>query len=169
MKRVLLWLAVVVAVALAAVPALAAAAPATPPAPAASAKVQEGPKGHPAGCSSCHVAHDAQGQRLWPYAPNVKTEKGTQLSIGSALCYSCHDGTITAMGASFFDKDGSTHPIDVKPSPRCQIPKEFPLDDQGKITCASCHDPHNKKGAIKDYLRMPADDGSLCVACHVNN
>ncbi|MGE5508681.1 MAG: cytochrome c3 family protein [Chitinophagales bacterium] len=37
------------------------------------------------------------------------------------------------------------------------------------MTCASCHDPHNKKGAIANYLRMPSDDGSLCVACHVNN
>jgi predicted CXXCH cytochrome family protein len=164
MRRILWWLAVMVLVT---VPALAAAGATAPAAP--QGKVQEGPKGHPSGCSACHVAHDAQGARLWPYAPNVKTEKGTPLSIGSALCYSCHDGTITAMGASFFDKDGSTHPIDVKPSPRVQVPKEFPLDDEGRMTCASCHDPHNKKGAIKDYLRLPADDGSLCVACHINN
>ena len=27
---------------------------------------QGGPSGHPAGCSSCHVPHDAQGDRLWP-------------------------------------------------------------------------------------------------------
>lgn len=157
MKRVLFGLVLAVLVLTMAAPAMAAAATPAPP------------KGHPAGCSSCHVAHDAQGARLWPYAPNAKTEKGTPLSIGSSLCYSCHDGTITAMGASFFDKDGSTHPIDVKPSARCVIPKDFPLDDQGRITCASCHDPHNKKGAFADYLRMPADDGSLCVACHVNN
>lgn len=168
MKRVLLWLAVVVLALTIVAPALAADAPApAAPAPAAPAG---GAQGHPGGCSSCHVAHDSQGARLWPYAPNAKTEKGTPLSLGSSLCYSCHDGTITAMGATFFDKDGSTHPIDVKPSARCAVPKDFPVDDKGAITCVSCHDPHNKGGkALASYLRMPSDDGTLCTACHVNN
>jgi predicted CXXCH cytochrome family protein len=167
MKRVLLWLAVVVLALIMVAPALAEA---TPTAPSPAAPAAPAAKGHPGGCASCHVAHDSQGARLWPYAPNAKTEKGTPLSLGSALCYSCHDGTITAMGASFFDKDGSTHPIDVKPSVRCVVPKDFPVDDQGNITCASCHDPHNKGGkALASYLRMPSDDGTLCTACHVNN
>ncbi len=125
------------------------------------------PSGHPAGCSSCHVPHDAQGEMLWPYAPSMETTSGTQLSAGSALCYSCHDGTITPLGATFFEKDGSTHPIDVVPSSRVVIPEGFPLDPQGRITCASCHNPH--RTAYYNYLRLPADNGELCVACHVNN
>lgn len=128
---------------------------------------QGGPSGHPAGCSSCHVPHDAQGDRLWPYAPSMETTQGTQLSTGSALCYSCHDGTITELGATFFEQDGSSHPVDVVPSSRVTIPEGFPLDGQGRITCASCHNPH--RTAYVNYLRLPADDGDLCVACHVNN
>lgn len=147
-------------------------APAPTPAPSQSGTAPsgakgKGPEGHPAGCSVCHVPHSAAGERLWPYAPPSTTTKGTQLSMGSALCYSCHDGTLTSLGATFFEKDGSTHPIDVVPSDRVKVPKEFPLDSKGRITCASCHNPH--KTAYDKYLRLPSENGELCVACHVNN
>lgn len=146
----------------------APAAPAKPSTPAPPAPAgNKGPQGHPAGCATCHVPHSAAGEKLWPYAPPTTTTKGTQLSAGSALCYSCHDGTLTSLGATFFEKDGNTHPIDVVPSDRVKVPKEFPLDAKGRITCATCHNPH--KTAYDKYLRMPADNGELCVACHINN
>ncbi len=122
--------------------------------------------GHPGGCSTCHVPHDAGGSRLWPYAPNTKTEKGVVVSANDSLCFSCHDGTVTTKGQHFFDKDGSTHPIDIKPSAKVKVPDTLPLDKEGKIVCTSCHNPHNS--ALKKYLRLSWDTGELCVACHAD-
>lgn len=124
----------------------------------------EKPVGHPGGCSTCHVPHDAGGNRLWPYAPSTKTEKGVVVSANDALCFSCHDGTVTTKGQHFFDKDGSTHPIDIKPSAKVKVPDTLPLDKEGKVVCTSCHNPHNT--ALKKYLRLSWDNGELCVACH---
>lgn len=124
--------------------------------------------GHPLnGCSSCHVPHGAGGERLWPFAPELQTKQGaTKLSEITALCYSCHDGTITNKGKHFFQKDGSTHPIGVKPSDNVNIPEDFPLDSKDRMTCATCHDPHNSN--VKQYLRVSNKNGQLCLACHNN-
>ncbi|SDC12454.1 MULTISPECIES: cytochrome c3 family protein [unclassified Candidatus Frackibacter] len=123
--------------------------------------------GHPLnGCSSCHVPHGAGGDRLWPFAPELQTQKGTELSSITALCYSCHDGTITNKGKHFFEKDGSTHPIGIKPSENVTIPEGFSLGADGKVTCATCHNPHSS--STESYLRVSNKNGKLCLSCHQN-
>jgi predicted CXXCH cytochrome family protein len=52
------------------------------------------------------------------------------------------------------------HPIQVAPK---TVPEGLPLDEGGKITCITCHEPHGKKG-LKKLLRM--EFSSLCVSCH---
>ena len=53
----------------------------------------------------------------------------------------------------------------------------FPLDHDGKLTCVTCHNPHEKgilpagmmgaEGAGKgSLLRLPPEDNKICVACH---
>lgn len=132
----------------------------------AAAAAEEEPVGHPAGCNTCHVPHDAKGARLWPSQPGTQTQKGTVLSTISALCYSCHDGTYTPKGETFFENDGTSHPIDIKPSDRVKIPADYPLDREGKLTCTTCHNPH--RTAKDKYLREGWGDGELCIACHVD-
>ncbi|SJZ49361.1 cytochrome c3 family protein [Selenihalanaerobacter shriftii] len=123
--------------------------------------------GHPLnGCSSCHVPHGAGGDSLWPFAPQLKTKEGTELSSITALCYSCHDGTITNKGKHFFEKDGSTHPIGIKPSNLVNIPDNYSVDSEGRMTCATCHNPH--KSNTKNYLRISNKGGALCLSCHQN-
>jgi hypothetical protein len=60
-----------------------------------------------------------------------------------------------------------------------RIPRSIPLDEAGRITCYSCHNPHEKgllpeanprsigadaKQAANHRLRVR--EGKLCVACH---
>jgi hypothetical protein len=60
-----------------------------------------------------------------------------------------------------------------------RMPRSIPLDEAGRITCSSCHNPHEKgllpggnpravgadaKQAANHRLRIP--QGSVCVACH---
>jgi hypothetical protein len=60
-----------------------------------------------------------------------------------------------------------------------RIPRSIPLDEAGKITCYSCHNPHEKgllpeanprsvgadvKQAANHRLRIR--EGQVCVACH---
>jgi len=60
-----------------------------------------------------------------------------------------------------------------------RTPRSIPLDEDGRVTCSSCHNPHEKgllpggnpravgaepKQAANHRLRIP--QGSVCVACH---
>jgi len=123
--------------------------------------------GHPLnGCSSCHLPHGASGNKLWAFSPNLQTEEGTKLISINALCYSCHDGTITDKGKDFFDAKETTHPVGIKIPSYMTIPKDFPLDKKGRMTCGTCHNPHNSDA--ESYLRVSNKKGRLCISCHVN-
>ncbi len=94
-----------------------------------------------------------------------------------SLCLECHR-----------DKDlSSLHPVDIRPGTR--IPPDLPLDEQGTMTCATCHDPHSPAEADEPYVAEPIarrllsmlgkgrrhrtyflrrrnDRGQLCLGCH---
>jgi hypothetical protein len=53
----------------------------------------------------------------------------------------------------------------------------LPLNYEGKITCATCHNPHERgviptekssaRGASEKFrLRVPGQSGEICSACH---
>ena len=60
-----------------------------------------------------------------------------------------------------------------------QLPRSIPLDENGRITCYSCHNPH-EKGLLPDWNprsigadlkhainhRLRAREGIICKACH---
>jgi predicted CXXCH cytochrome family protein len=130
----------------------------------ATPQVQAAGKGHTGiGCRTCHNMHYPRGKHLWASQPPQKTARGTQLLAGEALCYSCHKD---AAQAHFFEP-GSSHPINVVPSPGVTVPKElgvtFVPGLGGVITCTSCHTPH---GASPKLLKITDDQDKLCVACH---
>lgn len=86
-------------------------------------------------CGLCHPTHDGKVTTL--------LKKPV-----SELCLDCHPGR----------KGNGEHVVDVVPAVN---PAGLPLHD-GKITCATCHDPHsNQYGSL---LRMPRE--KLCRACH---
>lgn len=68
----------------------------------------------------------------------------------NSLCSGCHPERISS----------GEHRVDVKPRGDA---KGLPLSAQGKVTCATCHEPHGLTGHVK-LLRM--NPAQLCMACH---
>ncbi len=97
-------------------------------------------------------------------------EKVLDRQAGSGdMCLSCHDGSV--VDSRFKVWSTTHHTTDSMPSPKVKIPTDkFPLDEQGRMTCATCHTAH----AVPDssdlktviFLRQPNIDSSLCLACH---
>ena len=85
------------------------------------------------------------------------------------MCLSCHDGSV--VDSRFKVWSTRHHTTDAVPSPAVNIPTDkFPLDAQGRMTCATCHTAHAVP-ADSDlrtviFLRQPNVDSSLCLACH---
>ncbi len=86
------------------------------------------------------------------------------------MCFSCHDGSIVDSRSTSFHGPG--HGAGVLPSERITVPKDFPLDDQGKLKCATCHTPHALAGrsseSIEIFFRASNRDSNLCRTCHRN-
>ncbi len=118
-------------------------------------------------CAVCHIR--------WVKGFNVNSENknnsanNERQAASPDMCLSCHDGSVVDSRFKVWLTDN--HVTGLRPSNRVQIPKEvFPLDKDGKLTCASCHTAH----AIKDdanlesaiFLREPNINSSLCIKCH---
>jgi hypothetical protein len=137
-------------------------------------------------CRYCHIVK-----------PDEKTDslkKQRALASGNVefvadfftLCFRCHFGkTIQhVLGNSSFLTKNANHLK--RPPPRIladmQAAEErlgviFPLDDAGSLTCATCHNPHERgviphekdsaKGASEKYrLRVTKNGSQICQACH---
>lgn len=90
-------------------------------------------------CELCHLA-----------TPQAGDDIRFTRSI-SYLCLECHD----------VPRDNS-HPVGVLPT--METPEGFLLDWAGKMTCATCHDPHSE--ADNQYLRTEARGRDFCALCH---
>jgi len=119
-------------------------------------------------CAICHIrwvdALVRNGQR----EDLMETVLDRQAGSGD-MCLSCHDGSV--VDSRFKVWSTRHHTTDSAPSPAVTIPTDtFPLDEQGRMTCATCHTAH----AVPDssdlktviFLRQPNVDSSLCLACH---
>jgi len=100
------------------------------------------PGGSP--CVSCHLPRAAEGELLWAGEPNA----GDQFSGLKPLCFSCHDGTVTATGSYVFDASRPEH--ESNPGLREQ-------------DCDRCHDPHETKN--DEFVKVPGA-ANFCQACH---
>jgi predicted CXXCH cytochrome family protein len=124
---------------------------------------------------------------VYPYdRPAEETPEGRP-DGSSLICLGCHDGTI-ALGdivsrtASAEAARGETrtdfsdgHPVSLRYAPDAvnggpllvspdKLPEQVRLDEQGKIQCTTCHDPHDD--SFGNFLVMEYGDKTLCVACH---
>ena len=78
----------------------------------------------------------------------------------SNMCARCHD-----MSKSI------SHQVNMKPSDRVNIPRDMPLDADGKMTCATCHDIHRAyvnplTGQKTYFLRRDVIGKNFCLSCH---
>lgn len=96
-------------------------------------------------CLTCHAVHGATGDHL------------TRGETDGRLCVACHEAQATP---------GQTHPMGLTNGSKSVHPERsgLPLDQQGHVSCRSCHDLVQGRGAA--LLRMPEDGGALCVSCH---
>ena len=116
----------------------------------------------PARCVQCHASQ--------PVRPG-----GLFVKDVVSLCRDCH---LMAHRMS--------HPVDIRPQDGER--SGLPLDHEGTITCATCHDPHSEPSSAVPYvdrgmvervkrmfssagyptyfLRMANAEGQLCLSCH---
>lgn len=128
-------------------------------------------------CSACHVPHQARGLRIF------SKEIGSGGNPANQLCESCHSKDGCAKEKWITSR---THPMSVRPQTaelRLPLYSDFGRKDmeQGKMTCATCHEPHQwdpnieGKGNHKkiegtehnSFLRQAsAPESKLCEQCH---
>lgn len=101
-------------------------------------------RGHGLDCRSCHMA------------VSIKKDGALRKPV-SEICAGCHR------------LPHQSHPVDIVPT--LQVPPDLPLDSQGRLTCATCHDPHRPylnplTGSRTMYLRRDGPNRELCLACH---
>lgn len=138
-------------------------------------------------CGSCHIPHNAAGDRLWAKPLSDDRDFFTQ------VCTGCHNKGGAAEAKQTGD---NSHPVDVKidhytPVDRKRIAQNLPLfhvdgerESGERMICMTCHEPHtwspNKRSAgmestmtnmegdiTNSFLRkenFPASD--LCKICH---
>jgi predicted CXXCH cytochrome family protein len=117
-------------------------------------------------CSACHLPH--QPARDLPAAGNFTTR----------LCISCHSRGQIAEKTSL---TGTQHPLGVRPANKAALPlfNDLGLPDQnGKIRCTTCHDPHGSATGSgtrqtlpnhqprQSFLRQPQP--AICRECHAD-
>lgn len=119
-------------------------------------------------CAICHIR--------WVQAfDRAGSQKGSMQAImdrkaGSGdMCLSCHDGSV--VDSRFKIWSTRHHTTDSVPSAAVKIPTDiFPLDAQGRMTCATCHTAHAvaESSDLRTviFLRRPNVDSSLCLSCH---
>jgi hypothetical protein len=125
-------------------------------------------------CFSCH-----DEQKFTKYNPHKSIESGEDclfcherqpykgdsastvsfISSMSMICLRCHDNYAHPAG------------LDHMVKPEMEVPKDLPLDNAGRITCISCHNPHiDAKKKTKEEMdkRLRRTGDKLCDACHVS-
>jgi predicted CXXCH cytochrome family protein len=154
-------------------------------------------------CVFCHTPHRAaRGPGLWnrqvpgggaqaPATPGVTLAE--TLGGPSALCMSCHDGTIALgsmlnpprrgggpdmrdvflRGRSAFGNDLSNHhPVGMAYKTTARQDSQDLADAgllalplrAGELHCTTCHEPHSDEHP--PFLRKTGQEGQLCLECH---
>ncbi len=118
-------------------------------------------------CAICHYRWvdtffiEGRGSDFVPYT----SEK---VVATSEMCFSCHDGSVKDSRARAYKKP--QHKVNVPPPAHMKIPDIFPLDEQGKMNCATCHTAHgvpsgpDSKETI--FMRTSNRNSAMCRMCH---
>ena len=130
-------------------------------------------------CGACHRVHQARlGLRLWA------REAATTGDAAADLCLGCHRGEGVAKAKVPEKWEHPPRPVTPVGGLLSVLPPVFGddgrPDDTGRITCPTCHDPHqwkpgdprrgpgkNREGSVLDsFLRVDDSTHFLCSYCH---
>lgn len=133
-------------------------------------------------CAICHIMWLDEFKRkdvtpLIPYDPLPVEKTGKQdVSSTDQMCFSCHDGFV--LDSRFlWKKERHNHPVGIKPSNDVTIPTAegktiFPMNEDGKVYCGTCHTAHgldwDEKKNTTIFMRMDNRNSNICTACHLN-
>ncbi|RMF95786.1 MAG: hypothetical protein D6727_09910 [Gammaproteobacteria bacterium] len=132
-------------------------------------------------CAHCHTNRlkefrRKRALRLVEPQPERELPTGRQNEVSTpAMCFSCHDGYVMD-SRSLWQADSHAHPLGMAPSAKIRRPEVdgepvFPMNEDGRMYCGSCHSPHNHEAATKaapDFMRVDLKTGDLCLACHTD-
>jgi len=138
---------------------------------------QRGGRAGPAGeieCGTCHTPHGSGGPKLLlaPYGPEQDQfcrlchgnlgVKGAAAAAPSQPCAACH----RPHGAELWQLNGG----DQGPCVACHAERlsagEHPRLAPACSECHSMHSPVRPGGSAAKLLRLPTDNGFLCLTCH---
>ncbi len=97
------------------------------------------------------ITIQSPGKENTPPTTHIALRNSRETNI--TVCLTCHAGYQTE----------SSHPIDVGPRRGMTFPDDYPLFDDGKMHCMTCHDAHTSKNEAR--IRRPTKQ-ELCVGCH---
>ena len=132
-------------------------------------------------CSICHIMWLDEFKRedvkpLIPFDPLPLEKTGKQDVVSTdRMCFSCHDGFV--LDSRFlWKKNRHNHPVGVVPTDDVTIPTSqgkvvFPLNEDGKLYCGSCHTAHAQDWDPNNaslFLRLDNSNSNICTACHLN-
>jgi predicted CXXCH cytochrome family protein len=135
-----------------------------------TAAAQVGPPPNPRSAKACAICHfrwvdtffiHGRGSELVPYQsePVAATPK---------MCDSCHDGSVMDSRKRMIE--GKGHKTDAPPPAGMEIPEIFPLDENGRMQCATCHTAHGVPSdageETKIFLRTSNKNSTMCRMCH---
>ncbi len=119
------------------------------------------------GCAICHYRWidtffiEGKGSDLVQYTSQ-------KFVAAPEMCMSCHDGSIMDSRARMIKGEG--HKTNVPPPSVMMIPKVFPLDEEGRVQCATCHTAHGVPSGPDSeetiFLRTSNRDSAMCRMCH---
>ncbi|RJQ43289.1 MAG: hypothetical protein C4538_12315 [Nitrospiraceae bacterium] len=86
------------------------------------------------------------------------------------MCFSCHDGSVVDSRARVYNDH--RHRINQPPPHGMEIPKIFPLDQDGKMQCFTCHTAHGVPSDMSIettiFLRTFNNNSEMCRMCHAD-
>lgn len=75
--------------------------------------------------------------------------------LNTKICFQCHTSTV----------EGASHPINVVAPFGMIIPPEYPLLENGRLTCMTCHQHHSSNNEAR---LLKESKKELCTGCHTN-
>jgi len=132
-------------------------------------------------CAACHIMWLTEFKRkdvtpLIAYDPQPVMKSGKQdIASSEPICFSCHDGYVLE-SRFLWEENKHAHPVGQKPSDKITIPivdgkNLFPLNEDGRMYCGTCHSAHGVDWGQKNtavFMRVKNEDGQLCMACHTD-